>query len=80
MAYFAVVQDRDNKAFHIPTCHLNLWVLPGLTGHCFQFDVGIHIQANEDGLTGFLFALPFTVAKEGIEDLHDLLLNRETAN
>jgi hypothetical protein len=79
MAYFAVVKDRDNKAFDIPVCHLNLWVLPSLLGHCFQFDVGICIRANEDGLTGFLLALPFTVAKDGIEDLHDLVLSPEIA-
>src|SRR5579871_396565 len=79
MAYFAVVRDRDNKAFDVPVCHLNLWVLPSLIGHRFQFDVGIRIRANEDGLTSFLLALPFTVAKEGVEDLHDLLLNTETA-
>ncbi len=79
MAYFAIVKDRDNKAFEVPICHLNLWVLPGLIGLCFQFDAGIHLRANEDGLTSFLLALPFSVAKDGIEDLHDLLLNRETA-
>jgi hypothetical protein len=79
MAYFAVVKDRDNKAFDVPICHLNLWVLPSLVGHCFQFDVGIQIRANENGLTGFLLALPFTVAKDGMEDLHDLLLSKETA-
>src|SRR4051794_19031999 len=79
MAYFAVVRDRDNKGLSIATCHLNLWVLPGFPGHYFQFDVGLRIKAEEDGLTGFLLALPFIVGRSGVEDLHDLLLRHDTA-
>jgi hypothetical protein len=79
MAYFAVVKDRDNKAFNVSTCHLNLWVLPGFARRYFQFDVGVRIKAAEDGLTSFLLALPFIVLPSGVEDLHDLILRPDSA-
>ncbi|MGA8029714.1 MAG: hypothetical protein WB992_21430 [Bryobacteraceae bacterium] len=79
MAYFAVVKDRDNRALSVTTCHLNLWVLPGFWGHYCQFDVGLRVKAEEDGLTAFLLALPFIVRESGVEDLHDLLLRNDTA-
>jgi hypothetical protein len=79
MAYFAVVKDRDSKAFTVSTCHVNLWVLPGFVRRYFQFDVGLRIRAAEDGLTNFLLALPFIVRSSGVEDLHDLLLRHDTA-
>lgn len=79
MAYFAVVKDRDNKAFTVSTCHVNLWVLPGFVRRYFQFDLGLRIKATENGLTSFLLALPFTVGSNGVEDLHDLLLRHDTA-
>ena len=39
----------------------------------------MRVKAEEDGLTGFLLALPFIVGESGVEDLHDLLLRNDTA-
>lgn len=79
MAYFAVAKDRDNKAFSVHTCHLNFWVLPGLFRPYYQFDVGLRLIAEEDKLTSFHLALPFTVRSSGVEDLYDLLVQQDTA-
>lgn len=62
MSYFACVRPADGKQFRVHRCHINLWSLPGVGRRVQFFDVGLHLQAEEDGFNEFDIALPFSAA------------------
>jgi hypothetical protein len=84
MGYFAIVRvPKDPTGFEVVACHLNVWSLSAsFKRRVFFWDVGIRLRAGEKEITNLSLALPVRVHDKeanGIEDLHDLIVNPKAA-
>jgi len=85
MGYFAVLGAARNM--EVVRCHVNLWVVGGLLGDRFFFDIGLGLRAKPPPAgeaavqcTTLRLALPFSVLDEHFEDLSASILNQRTAS
>lgn len=60
MGYFGILRAPDaNAAPEIQGCHINFWVLFGLTGYRLIWDVGLFLTSSNNNVNSFQLALPF---------------------